>query len=353
MHQLSNGSQHVEKLEKKISSNFFGPSFRNRPIIPRLYQAKKTLKFIIKSKAFPISPFAPKQRFRSIYTRASGIPHLSLKKLTPDNVHQAFCTFGGFILETDCDHASMFSSAKDFFRSMSRQDKLKIAIERSSNFRGWSEMQNERDWREQLHFGRHNLSHKPSLHNPDYVKLEGPNLWSQSKPSSIESSLRDHVDAHLSRTCAIGVSILNQLGLLFDFQSDHFSSLIDTSYLVMKLIAYHPQRGPDIRMGVAPHVDFSYITLNAQDTPGLEALGRSDGLYFEFPHSLLLNSPLIQFHSSRLNEYFFLLCKFVGNLKKKKKKSFFIAKWHKIPKIPGAFWVHPGELLQVEACFVI
>src|SRR5689334_1592212 len=45
------------------------------------------------------------------------------------------------------------ADAREFF-SLSPAAKASVAIEASPHWRGYSEMRNTRDWREQIHFGR-------------------------------------------------------------------------------------------------------------------------------------------------------------------------------------------------------
>src|SRR5262245_9235605 len=69
--------------------------------------------------------------------------------------------------------AEVLDDAHTFF-ALPQKIKSAIAIEHSQHFRGYSEMKNERDWREQLHLGaeRQALGDEPS-----FLQLEGPNLW--------------------------------------------------------------------------------------------------------------------------------------------------------------------------------
>ena len=80
-----------------------------------------------------------------------------------------------------------------------------------------------------------------------------------------------------------------------------FTGVGREGYLLLKLIGYHPQPAAQTqRPGVAAHVDFSWITLTLQDSPGLEVL-RPDGA------------------------------------------------WVQVEPVPGSIWIHPGELLQVAS----
>jgi len=122
-------------------------------------------------------------------------------------------------------------------------------------------MHNPRDWREQLHLGREEPAH------PEY-QLRGPNLWPANPEWKSEMlALIDDLE-----TAATDV-----LRILADVPDD------ELPYLVIKLIHYQELPNGELRSGVAPHVDFSWITLLIQDeTGGLEFYTR-DGSWVAVP----------------------------------------------------------------------
>src|SRR5215467_2209603 len=94
-----------------------------------------------------------------------------------DSVRQACCETGAFYITHHsvspelCDQ--VLECSRNFFE-LSLEQKLQIDIKRSPHFRGYSQMSNERDWREQLHFG----CELPAAENQEiYYRLQGPNLW--------------------------------------------------------------------------------------------------------------------------------------------------------------------------------
>jgi isopenicillin N synthase-like dioxygenase len=148
------------------------------------------------------------------------------------------------------------------FFSLPHDEKAALAIERSAHFRGWSEMRNERDWREQLHLGRE----RPAAgERPVFQRLEGPNLWPDDK------AWRDVVSSYMEVAARLGQFILGRISSALGVDGACFDRVGREGYLVTKLIGYHPQRaiGTD-RVGVAAHVDFSWLTINLQDSAGLE-----------------------------------------------------------------------------------
>lgn len=159
--------------------------------------------------------------------------------------------------------AEVLDDSRAFF-ALPHATKSAIAIEHSPHFRGYSEMQNERDWREQLHLG---AERKAIGDDPPFLQLEGPNLWPP------DPAWRDRILLYLSDVVGIGKEVLASIcaGLCIERNSFTDKPGLDP-YIVMKLICYHPQ--PEIerlRPGVAAHVDFSWITLTLEDnTGGLE-----------------------------------------------------------------------------------
>src|SRR5215471_12626299 len=100
-----------------------------------------------------------------------------------------------------CEQA--IADARTFF-DLDLAEKRALAIERSAHFRGYSEMRNARDWREQIHFGR---EEPPAGSGPDYARLRGPNLW----PS--DSAWRDRLLDLMRDLERAGRDILSALAL--------------------------------------------------------------------------------------------------------------------------------------------
>jgi isopenicillin N synthase-like dioxygenase len=159
--------------------------------------------------------------------------------------------------------AEVLDDAYAFF-DLPQPIKSAIAIEHSRHFRGYSEMKNERDWREQLHLG---AEREAIGHEPPFLQLEGPNLWPP------DPDWRERILRYLGDVVDIGKEVLANICAGLDIEPNSFADKPGLDpYLVMKLICYHPQ--PEIdrpRPGVAAHVDFSWITLTLEDdTGGLE-----------------------------------------------------------------------------------
>jgi isopenicillin N synthase-like dioxygenase len=219
---------------------------------------------------------------------------LSSDGLTAKDVGRAFREGGGFLLQPSIDrtlYAQAVDAAHAFF-ALPAAVKETVAIERSQHFRGWSEMHNERDWREQLHLGRERSA---AGDNPPFKRLEGPNLWPP------DARWRATITAYLDAVAELGERVLAcaaaDLGLL----ASPFAGTSREGYVLLKLIGYHPQPSAQTtRPGVAAHVDFSWITLTLQDSSGLQILPPG-------------------------------------------------GEWEQVGAVPGSLWVHPGELLQLAS----
>jgi isopenicillin N synthase-like dioxygenase len=218
-------------------------------------------------------------------------PILRSEAFSAAEADSALRSCGGFLLEVG-DHElpwrKALEAARDLF-ARPRAAKLGFAIEGSPHFRGWSEMHNERDWREQIHLGRELAA---AGERPAYLRLEGPNLWPP------EPDWRRAIEDYMQAAASRGEAVLQHLSEFLGLSRTPFSHIARDGYLVLKLIGYHPQtQATPSRPGVAPHVDFSWLTLTLQDSPGLEVRTRVRG-------------------------------------------------WELIEPRPGTLWVHAGELLQ-------
>jgi isopenicillin N synthase-like dioxygenase len=155
-----------------------------------------------------------------------------------------------------CDR--VLNAAREFF-ALPSNEKAAVHIARSPHFRGYSEMHNTRDWREQVHLAPE-LPAVPC--EPEYLRLRGPNLWPQRLGDSWRNTFLDYQLAAGELGRELLGALARGLGLP---ESAFLAPSDDPAYLLMKLINYHPQPdGGAPRVGVAPHCDWSWITLLLQ-----------------------------------------------------------------------------------------
>jgi len=192
--------------------------------------------------------------------------------------------------EARCNEA--IADARAFF-DLPQHAKQNLAIEGSPHFRGYSEMRNERDWREQIHFGSE-LEARPD--GPAYQQLVGPNQW------PADPAWRGRILALLKDLENVGREVLATLATQLGLPSSQFLASDEEPYLLLKMILYQPPPGGVVRSGVAPHVDFSWITLLLQDDTGGLEIRSPDGKWIDIapiPGTLVVNAGEILEFASR------------------------------------------------------
>jgi isopenicillin N synthase-like dioxygenase len=153
------------------------------------------------------------------------------------------------------------------FFDLPAAEKQQLHIQNAAHFRGYSEMKNGRDWREQIHFGQE-LPALQQAYHPDWTYLQGPNVWPTTLPE-----WRPTLLAYLEAVWQTGQQLLGALAELLGLSPHYFQQLsAEPPYLLMKCICYYAQNQTDTsRPGVAPHCDWSWLTILLQDaTGGLE-----------------------------------------------------------------------------------
>lgn len=188
-------------------------------------------------------------------------PHIDLAAVAPHELLRLLQQHGSALIDDPLVPVAVreraLRDAQAFF-ALPTSDKAALAIERSPHYRGYSQMHNERDWREQVHFGCERAAGDAAA---VYAPLQGPNLW----PS--DPAWRARMLAYLEATAGVGRRLLGKLAAALSADAEAW--LGADPYLLMKCIAYHPQpRGEAPRQGVASHLDFSLVTLTLQDDVG-------------------------------------------------------------------------------------
>ncbi|NOT62935.1 MAG: isopenicillin N synthase family oxygenase [Acidobacteria bacterium] len=160
---------------------------------------------------------------------------------------------------------AVLQDAESFF-ALPPESKAKLNIRHSKHFRGYSHMANERDWREQMHFGLE----LPAPHDATR-SLQGPNLW----PAELGDGWRATMLTFLRAAGDAGQRLLAALEPLFDLPSGYFARYAQpTPYLLMKLLHYYAPQTGSTQQGIAPHCDWSWLTLLWQQGDGLQVRTR-------------------------------------------------------------------------------
>jgi isopenicillin N synthase-like dioxygenase len=167
-----------------------------------------------------------------------------------------------------------------------------LAIARSPCWRGHSRMHNERDWREQVHFGPERAAARPGAE--PFRRLQGPNRW------PADPAWRARCERHVAVTTAAATRLLALVARAFG--ADAAAWLGGDPYVLCKHIRYHAQPRAERRRGVAAHVDFSLLTLTLQDDVGGLEVRAPDGTWSTVPPAgaawLVVVGELLQFVTS-------------------------------------------------------
>ncbi len=221
-----------------------------------------------------------------------SLPLLDLSRAAPDDFVAALREHGALLVRDPlavplADRA--LADARAFF-ALPPATKQRLAIERSPHFRGYSRMHNERDFREQLHFGPEH----PAVEGASeaFWRLQGPNAW------PADAAWRARMQAWFAATERAGRRLLACVAGALGCDAE--SWLGAQPYVLAKCIGYAAQPTASARRrGVAAHLDFSLLTLTLQDDTGGLEVRAPDGM------------------------------------------------WHPVPPTPGAWLVNVGELLQL------
>lgn len=184
--------------------------------------------------------------------------------------------------EARCREALAWARA---FFDLPQAEKQSLAIERSPHFRGYSQMRSDRDWREQIHLGRE----QPDGGHP----LRGPNLW----PAG--DAWRTGALKLLADFETAGRDILKDLAAGAGLPPEPLLAETEEPYVLLKLIRYLGTEDGQPQSGVAPHTDFSWITLILQDDSGGLEVQAQDGSWQAvepIPGTLVVNTgELLEF----------------------------------------------------------
>ncbi len=115
--------------------------------------------------------------------------------------------------------------------------------------------------------------HEVSPDDPLYGQpLQGPNLWPDDLPELREAAL-----AYMERMTALGRTMAGALAEALGLPRNWFARYFRKPTLFLRLLHYPRQSDEDGLYGSAPHTDYGFITILAQDdVGGLEVRNRRD-----------------------------------------------------------------------------
>ncbi|WP_428541042.1 isopenicillin N synthase family dioxygenase [Rhodopila sp.] len=121
------------------------------------------------------------------------------------------------------------------------------------------------------------LMHEVTANDPRHGRpLDGPNLWPEL------AGFRAPVEAYDRAMHGFCHRLLPVLAVALNLPQDWFAAFFQQPTTFLRLLHYPPQQ-PDDAFGSAPHTDYGFITILAQDERGgLEVRGR-DGSWLKAP----------------------------------------------------------------------
>ncbi|MCW5733582.1 MAG: isopenicillin N synthase family oxygenase [Enhydrobacter sp.] len=124
------------------------------------------------------------------------------------------------------------------------------------------------------------LMHEVAPDDPRYGRpLDGPNLWPDLP------GFREPVEAYEKAMHAFCVRLLRPMALALGLPRDWFGPHFIQPTTFLRLLHYPPQAkdAPEDAFGSAPHTDYGFITILAQDRRGGLEVRRKDGTWLAAP----------------------------------------------------------------------
>jgi isopenicillin N synthase-like dioxygenase len=117
--------------------------------------------------------------------------------------------------------------------------------------------------------------------DPEWGKaLQGPNRWPADLPG-----FRDDILAYDAAQRALAERLTRAMALAFDLDEDWFAPHFARPTTWLRLLHYppHPAQAPDDQFGSAPHTDYGFLTILAQDESGGLQVRGNDGAWIDAP----------------------------------------------------------------------
>jgi isopenicillin N synthase-like dioxygenase len=179
--------------------------------------------------------------------------------------------------------AELLATARRFF-ALPEESKLAIANTGSPQFRGYTRVGGELtqgavDWREQLDVGPERPAVPAGPDVPDYMRLEGPNLWPADLPE-----LRDVVQRWEKALTDVAHRLLAAWAQSLGAPADVFGPAFETDPSTLIKIVRYPGRPEEAHeQGVGAHKDGGVLTLLLVE-PGKQGLQvEKDGAWIDAP----------------------------------------------------------------------
>ncbi len=122
------------------------------------------------------------------------------------------------------------------------------------------------------------LMHEVPADDPRFGRpLEGPNQWPDL------AGFREAVEAYERAMRGFCLRLLGPLALALGLKPDWFNSSFEQPTTFLRLLHYPPQApdAPEDAFGSAPHTDYGFLTILAQDDAGGLEVRRRDGTWLK------------------------------------------------------------------------
>jgi isopenicillin N synthase-like dioxygenase len=148
------------------------------------------------------------------------------------------------------------------FFDLAEADKLQIENVHSAQFRGYTRVGEEltngdTDWREQIDIGPERPARSPNPGEPDFWRLEGPNLWPSALPE-----LETTISQWSSELTSLALRLLRTWAVALGAPENVFdAAFADLPFPLIKIVRYPGKSDVGPAQGVGAHRDGGVLTL--------------------------------------------------------------------------------------------
>ena len=125
------------------------------------------------------------------------------------------------------------------------------------------------------------VMHELAPDDPDLIAgkpLQGPNQWPEGRPE-----FRDAALAYMAAMEDLSRRLVQAVALGLDLPGDFFDPYFTKPTVFLRLLHYPPQPPEEGLFGSAPHTDYGFLTLLAQDEVGGLEVRNRDGQWIAAP----------------------------------------------------------------------
>ncbi|KAG9091591.1 hypothetical protein FS749_016425 [Ceratobasidium sp. UAMH 11750] len=168
--------------------------------------------------------------------------------------------------------------ASQLFFDLPLEEKTKLDIHKSSNFKGYTALLGENtnpENRGDLHEGFDIGPETTAGNTSDVSAMTGSNVWPNP---DVAPGFREAVTQYYQAVVGLGLRLFPVFALALNLPEDFFADKIRNAAAIMRLLHYPPQTGvvDDRVQGIGAHTDYECFTILWQDgVPALQVLNTS------------------------------------------------------------------------------